>query len=70
MPLHNNITWLFSIVATVALFTGGSMLLNNNYSIESEMIQFTDLSDADIEQILAVKAEMNIAKNPLDISSL
>lgn len=70
MHLHNNTSWLFSIVATVTLFAGGSVLLDNRHAAESEMIQFTDLSDADIEQILAVKAEMNSETESFDVSSI
>ena len=70
MHLQSNASWLFSIIATVTLFTGGSVLLDNQHAGEAEMIQFTDLSDADIQQILAVKAEMNSEKESFDVSSI
>ena len=62
MNLHNNKSWLFSILATVALFTSGSIYFSNDNVTVSEMIQFSDLSDADVDVILAVKARMHDAK--------
>lgn len=63
MNLHNNKSWLFSIFATVALFTSGSIYFSNDNVSVSEMIQFSDLSDADVDVILAVKARMHNAKD-------
>ncbi len=63
MNLHNDKSWLFSILATVALFTSGSIYFSNDNVKVSEMIQFSDLSDADIDVILAVKARMHDAKD-------
>ena len=62
MNLHNDKSWLFSIFATVALFTSGSIYFSNDNVTVSEMIQFSDLSDADVDVILAVKARMHDAK--------
>ncbi len=62
MNLHNNKSWLFSICATVALFTSGSIYFSNDNVTVSEMIQFSDLSDADVDVILGVKARMHDAK--------
>ena len=62
MILHDT-SWLLSIVVAVMLFTGGSYLfIDNNVS---EMIQISDLSDADIDMILTVKAEMYAAQNTI-----
>ena len=61
---NNNLSWFFSIFAFVALFAGGSFLFDNNSSLQTELIQFSDLSDADVDVILAVKARMHDAKNP------
>ena len=63
MNLHNDKSWLFSILATVALFTSGSIYFSNDNVKVSEMIQFSDLSDADVDVILAVKARMHDAKD-------
>lgn len=63
MNLHNDKSWLFSILATVALFTSGSIYFSNDNVKVSEIIQFSDLSDADIDVILAVKARMHGEKD-------
>jgi hypothetical protein len=63
MNSHNDKSWLFSILATVALFTSGSIYFSNDNVKVSEMIQFSDLSDADVDVILAVKARMHDAKD-------
>ena len=56
-------SWFLSIFAFVALFTGGSFLFDNDRSAQTELIQFSDLSDADVDMILAVKARMYDSKN-------
>ncbi len=61
MNIQNNITWLFGIFAVVALFSGSSFIYSEKTN-KSEMIQFADLSDADINLILAVKAKMDTAR--------
>lgn len=64
MNLYNdNLSWFLSICAFVALFAGGSFLFDNNTSLQKELIQFSDLSDADVDVILAVKARMHDAKD-------
>ncbi len=63
MNLDNNKSWLLSIIATVALFTGGSIFFSNDNATRSEMIQFSDLSNADVDMIHAVKARMHDAKD-------
>ena len=60
---NNNTSWFFSILAFVALVTAGSFFLDNKYSAKAELIQFSDLSDADVNVILAVKARMQDAKH-------
>ena len=62
MGLFQNKSWFLGICAFVALFTGSSMLYTNNLGDQPGMIQFSDLSDSDIDAILAVKAEMLAAK--------
>ena len=62
MNLDNNKSWLLSIVATVALFVGGSFYLGNQNAAASEMIAFSQLSNSDVDMIFAVKSEMQAAK--------
>lgn len=62
MNLSQNTSWFLGIFAFVALFTGSSMLYTNDLGDQPGMIQFSDLTDADIDTILAVKAEMQTAK--------
>ncbi len=62
MGLSQNKSWIFGIFAFVALFTGSSMLLSDAQSDQPTLIQFSDLSDSDIDKIIAVKAEMQAAK--------
>ena len=62
MNLSQNISWFFGIFAFVALFTGSSMMLNRNLDDQPGINQFSRLSDADIDMILSVKAEMQSAK--------
>ena len=60
---NNNISWFFSIFAFVALITGGSFFIDKNSFAQKELIQFSDLSDADVDVILAVKARMHDVKD-------
>ena len=62
MNLSQNTSWFLGIVAFVALFTGSSMLVNNDSSDQQSMIPFSDLSNADIDRIIAVKAKMQVAE--------
>ncbi len=62
MNLPQNKGWFFGVFAFVALFTGSSMMLNSNLDEQPGLIQFSDLSDSDVDMILAVKAEMREAK--------
>ena len=61
MNLSHNTGWFIGIFAFVALFTGSSML-TSDFSNQQAMNQFADLTDSDIDVILAVKAEMQAAK--------
>ncbi len=61
MNLSHNTSWFIGIFAFVALFTGSSML-TSDFSNQQAMNQFADLTDSDIDVILAVKAEMQAAK--------
>ena len=60
---NNNISWFFSIFVFVALVTGGSYLFDKNSFAQTQLIQFSDLSDADVDVILAVKARMQDVKD-------
>lgn len=60
---NNNISWFFSIFVFVALVTGGSYLFDKSSFAQTQLIQFSDLSDADVDVILAVKARMHDVKD-------
>ena len=62
MGLLQNKSWFLGIFAFVALFTGSTLLFSGELNDQPESIQFSKLSDSDIEMILAVKAEMQAAK--------
>ena len=62
MGLNQNKGWFLGIVAFVALFTGSSFFIADAADEQSGMMQFSDLSDSDIDAILAVKAEMQLAR--------
>ena len=62
MNLSQNTGWFIGIVAFVALFTGSSMMLTNDIGDQPGIGQFANLSDADIDMILSVKAEMQSAQ--------
>ena len=62
MNSFQNTGWFIGIFAFVALFTGSSMMIANAQGDQSGLIQFSDLTDTDVDMILAVKAEMHAAK--------
>jgi hypothetical protein len=62
MNSFQNTGWFIGIFAFVALFTGSSMMIANAQGDQSGPIQFSDLTDTDVDMILAVKAEMHAAK--------
>jgi len=63
MNLFHNKSWFFNLLVMVSLtVTTSYFVVNNNFSAESERVQFVNLTDADIDMILAVKAEMQEAK--------
>ena len=62
MGFFQNKSWFLGIFAFVALFTGSSMLIADDLGDQPGLIQFSDLTDSDIDMILAVKAEMKAAK--------
>jgi hypothetical protein len=62
MNSSQNTSWFLGIIAFVALFTGSSMMLTNDVNDQPGMSQFSNLTDADIDTILSVKAEMQSAK--------
>ncbi len=61
MNLFQNTRWFLGIFAFVALFTGSSMLIANDLGDQPGSIQFSDLTDSDVDMILSVKAEMQAA---------
>jgi hypothetical protein len=66
MNLHLYKNWFFSMFTIVTLTTAaGYGFTNDSYSMESGAVQFSKLTDADIDLILAVKAEMYAAKNSI-----
>ncbi len=46
----------------------GYLVVSDNFSAESEQVQFVNLTNADIDKILAVKAEMQAAKIQANLS--
>jgi len=62
MTCNQNKSWFLGIVAFVALFAGSSLFLSSDLGAQPSAIQFSSLSDADIDMILAVKAEMQAAR--------
>jgi len=61
MILNQNTGWFLGIFAFVALFAGSSFL-TNELTKQPGAMQFSNLTDADIDMILVVKAEMRAAK--------
>jgi len=62
MNSFQNKSWFVGIFAFVTLFTGSSMMFSPEMDEQPSMIQFANLTDSDIDRILAVKAEMRAAK--------
>lgn len=62
MNLFQNTTWFLGVFTFVALFTGSSLLFSGELNDQPGMIQFSNLSDSDIEMIIAVKEEMRAAQ--------
>ena len=62
MNTNQNKGWFLGIFVFVALFTGSSFFIADAADEQTDMMQFSDLSDSDIDAILAVKAEMQSAK--------
>jgi len=63
MNLFQNKNELLNLFAIVSLTLAMSYLvISSNFSAESEQVQFVNLTNADIDKILAVKAEMQAAK--------
>ena len=63
MTLLPNRNWVLGVFAVVSLLAGADYLLMlNNESNEPQPVQFSQLTDADIDLILAVKEEMYAAK--------
>ena len=62
MNTDQNKGWFLGIFVFVALFTGSSFFIADAADDQTGMMKFSDLSDSDIDAILAVKAEMQSAK--------
>lgn len=62
MNSNQNKGWFLGIFVFVALFTGSSFFIADAADDQTGMMQFSDLTDSDIDAILAVKAEMQAAK--------
>jgi hypothetical protein len=62
MSSNQNKGWFLGIFVFVALFTGSSFFIADAADDQTGMMQFSDLTDSDIDAILAVKAEMQAAK--------
>ena len=60
---HNqNTGWLLGVFTFVALFAGSSLFIAGEAGAQPEAVQFSALTNADIDMIIAVKAEMQAAK--------
>ena len=66
MNLNQNRSWFLGIFAFVALFAGSSLFLTNELGDQPGAIQFSGLTDADIDMIMSVKAKMQAAKIQAD----
>ena len=67
MNFFNNKSWFFNLLAVASLTIMMSyFVVNKNFSAESEPVQFVNLTDADIDKILNIKAEMQEAKIQAD----
>lgn len=63
MNLQHGKKWFFSIIAIITLTAStGYLFASDSASNESAMVEFIELSDAEIDMILAVKAKMQAAK--------
>ena len=62
MHLHTNKNWIFSVFSAVVLTVGlGYFYAGNLSKNQSQMVELTDLSDADIDLIVEVKSAMYAA---------
>lgn len=61
MDLQKPKNRIYTVVAALGLFVGSAVFVSA-HSDESQVIAFSDLTDADIDVILAVKAEMEAAR--------
>ena len=66
MNLNKNGSWFLGIFAFVALFAGSSLFLTTELGDQPGAIQFSGLTDADIDMIMSVKAKMQAAKIQAD----
>jgi len=63
MNLLQGKSWFFNLIVMVAITAGAAFFITSDgFSARSQQVQFSDLSDADIDMILAVKNEMFEAK--------
>ena len=69
MNLFQNKNWFLNLFAIVSLTVATSYLaIADNFSAESEQVLFVNLTNADVDKILAVKAEMQTAKIQANLS--
>jgi hypothetical protein len=69
MNLFQNKSLLLNLFAIVGLTLAASyFVVSHNYSAEPEQVQFASLTNADIDKILAIKAEMQAAKIQANLS--
>ena len=69
MNLFQNKNGLLNLFAIVSLTLVTSYLaIGDAFSAESKQVQFIHLTNADIDKILAVKAEMQAAKIQANLS--
>ena len=63
MSVYQNKSWFINFFAIAVLTAGAAYyIIENNLSAKSEQVAFVNLTNADIDKILAVKAEMQNAK--------
>lgn len=63
MHLFQNRYWLFNFFAVIGITAVMAyFIVQHNLSGKSEAVKFVNLTNADIEQIMSVKAEMQAAK--------
>ncbi len=66
MKLYQSESGLLSVIAVIAVIAGATYLFSNNiFSTKTEPVQFSGLTNSDVDQILAIKSEMQAAKRQI-----